>query len=95
MQDDKLPAEQNHMKIGNLNGVYNDFANLLGMEAVLKIHTTFRGQQISFPVELFSKDFIKKQISEEYNGHNIKLLATKYGYSEKWIRKIINDVKSE
>ena len=28
-------------------------------------------------------------LGEEYNGYNIKQLATKYGYSEKWIRKIL------
>ena len=76
---------------GNLNGVYNELANLLGMDDVLKIHAAFRGQQITFPVELFSREFIKKQIIEEYNGHNVKTLATKYGYSEKWIRKILKE----
>lgn len=31
------------------------------------------------------------QIIDEYNGHNIKELATKYGYTEKWVRKILKD----
>ena len=66
-----------------LNGAYNDFANLLGIDAVLKIHSMYRGQQITFPVELFSKEFIAKQIVCEYDGYNIKQLATKFGYSEK------------
>ena len=91
MRGDICSVDQKNIKSGNLNGIYNDFANLLGMDAVLKIHTSFRGQQITFPVELFSKDFIRTQIIEEYNGHNVKTLATKYGYSEKWIRKILKD----
>lgn len=77
------------IKCEYLNGAYNELANLLGIEAVLKIHAAYRGQQITFPVQLFSKDFLRKQIVEEYNGSNIKQLATKYGYSEKWIRKIL------
>ncbi|MGN0115175.1 MAG: Mor transcription activator family protein [Monoglobaceae bacterium] len=75
----------------HLNGVYNELAELLGMDAVLKIHAAYRGQQVSFPVNLFSKEFIIMQIVNEYDGYNVKELATKFGYSEKWIRKILKD----
>lgn len=78
-------------KCEHLNGIYNELAELLGMDAVLKIHAAYRGQQISFPVNLFSKEFITMQIVNEYNGYNVKELATKFGYSEKWIRKILKD----
>ena len=44
-----------------LNGAYSELASILGMDAVLKLHATYRGQQIFYPVELFSKEFIKKQ----------------------------------
>lgn len=83
--------EIKNIKSEYLNGAYSDLANLLGIEAVLKIHSAYRGQQISFPVQLFSRDFIKNQIIEEYNGNNVKQLATKYCYSEKWIRKILKE----
>ena len=42
-------------------------------------------------MELFSKEFIALQIVNEYDGYNVKQLATKFGYSEKWIRKILKD----
>lgn len=74
-----------------LNGAYSELASLIGMDAVLKIHSKYRGTQITFPVELFSRNFIAKQIVEEYDGHNIRELATKYGYTEKWVRKILKD----
>ena len=74
-----------------LNGVYNELANLLDIGDVLKIHESFRGQQVTFPVDLFSKEYIASHIAQEYNGHNVKQLATKFGYSEKWIRKILKD----
>ena len=74
-----------------LNTAYSELANLVGIDAVLKIHATYRGQQIFFPVDLFSKDFIKKQIIEEYDGYNVKKLALKYGYTEKWIKKILKE----
>ena len=72
-----------------LNGVYAEIANLLGVEAALTMHTAFRGQQLNFPVNFFTSDFIREQVIREYDGGNVKQLATKYGYSEKWIRKIL------
>lgn len=86
-----LPMDLSKIKCEYLNGVYNDLANILGIDAVLKIHSAYRGQQITFPVELFSKEFIALQIVNEYDGYNVKQLATKFGYSEKWIRKILKD----
>ena len=87
----QVEVDLSKLKCEYLNGAYNDFANLLGMDAVLKIHAAYRGQQITFPVELFSKEFIALQIVQEYDGFNVKQLATKFGYSEKWIRKILKD----
>ncbi len=78
-----------------LNGVYAEIANLLGVEAALTMHTAFRGQQLNFPVNFFTSDFIREQVIREYDGGNVKQLATKYGYSEKWVRNIINGEKRE
>lgn len=75
----------------DLNGAYSELAALLGIDAVLKLHGKYRGTQLFFPVELFSREFLAMQIVEEYNGHNIKELATKYGYTEKWVRKILKE----
>lgn len=75
----------------DLNGAYSEIANLLGIDAALKLHAKYRGTQVFFPVELLSRDFIAKQIVEEYNGHNVRDLAIKYGYTEKWIRKILKE----
>lgn len=86
-----MPVDPSKIKGEYLNGAYNELANLLGIEAVLKIYNAYRGQQLTLPVQLFSKEFIIRQIVEEYNGYNIKQLATKFGYSEKWIRKILKD----
>lgn len=33
---------------------------------------------------------LRDQILKEFNGYNYKCSASKYGYSEMWIRKIIN-----
>lgn len=91
MQGVIFEMDVSNIKCEYLNGAYSELANLLAIEAVLKIHSAYRGQQITFPVQLFSKEFLKKQIVDEYNGYNIKQLATKYGYSEKWVRQILKE----
>lgn len=97
MRGEKIVLDTGKIKLECLNSAYCDLANLLGVEAVMKIHAEYRGQQIFFPMELYSKDFIKQQIISEYNGNNVKQLATKYGYTEKWVRKLLKDniIKSD
>ena len=48
-----------------------------------------KGLQITFPTRFFSKEYIEKKILEEYDGANVKKLAIKFGYSERWVRSII------
>ena len=88
-----VTLDNKKIKGENLNGSYSELASFLGVEAVLKIHSKYRGTQMFFPVELFSRKFIREQIVNEYNGSNIRELAIKYGYTEKWIRKIVKENK--
>lgn len=90
-----LIIKPENIKQEYLNGIYYDLADLLGIDATLKIYEMYRGQQLTLPVQLFDKNFIICQIIKEYNGYNIKRLATKFGYSEKWVRKIIKDHRDE
>lgn len=87
--------EPSEIESENLCGIYRDIANLLGVEAAIKIHSAYRGTQVTFPVNLVTNDFIADKIIREYDGTNIKKLASKYGYSEKWVRKMINNNKNE
>ena len=78
-----------------LNGIYNEIATIIGMDATIALYSVYRGQQITFPVNFFTAEFIASRVVKEYDGSNIKQLATKYGYSEKWIRKMIKEAKGE
>lgn len=91
MREEVTFIDNMNIKDEYLNGAYSELATLLGIDAALKIHAKYRGTQMFFPLELFSRDFIVSQIVSEYNGYNVKDLATKYGYTEKWIRKILKD----
>ena len=74
-----------------LNSVYKEVSEKLGMDTAMEIYRMFKGQQISFPMRFFNPERIQRIIVQEYDGTNIKLLAIKYGYSEKTVRRIIRD----
>ena len=74
-----------------LNTVYREISEKLGMDTAMEIYQLFKGQQINFPVRFFNPARIQQIIVKEYDGTNIRTLATKYNYSEKTIRRIIKD----
>lgn len=71
------------------NDIYKEISEIVGLEATLKIYLRFKGQQISFPVRLYSPHMIQQRVIKEYDGTNIAALAQKYDYSEKTIRRMI------
>lgn len=73
-----------------LNGIYADLCGLIGLEKTLVIYSAFKGEQVTFPMRLISREFSVARICERYDGTNLKQLASEYGYSERWVRKILN-----
>ena len=65
------------IKIENefLNGIYNDLANLIGMDATKTIFDEYRGQQITFPVEFYSKKLATKY---EYSERTIRRILKEH-----------------
>ena len=74
-----------------LNHVYREISEKLGMDAAMGIYQMFKGQQITFPVRFFNPERIQQNIISEYDGTNVRMLAVKYGYSEKTIRRMIKE----
>jgi Mor family transcriptional regulator len=73
----------------NLSGIYKELAEIVSFETVVMIFEHFKGQQVTFPTRLMSTEFTIRQILKEHNGKNVKALAKKFGYSERWIRNVI------
>ena len=71
--------------------VYREIGEQLGIEVALQMHDMFKGTQVNFPVRFFDIKCVKEMIIQEYNGKNVKMLARKYDYSEKTIRRIIKE----
>lgn len=67
------------------NKIYQELIELIGFENTLKIYNTYNGQQLLLPKRLYSKEYVEMKVKEEYDGTNIKKLAQKYSYTERWI----------
>ena len=76
-----------------LNTVYREISESLGMNTAMTIYQMYKGQQISFPTRFFNPTMIQQAIIHEYDGTNVKMLAVKYNYSEKTVRRIIKEGK--
>ena len=76
---------------GTLNGVYEQMSEIIGFDNVVKLYENFKGSQINFPTRLFSKEFVLQEALKAYDGtsESINLIATKYSYSERTIRKLL------
>lgn len=77
-------------KYESYSGVYKEMVEILGEEATLKIYENFRGQQVTFPMRLYSKSYVEEYIIKNYNGKNIKEILRKLGYTCNWIQQVIN-----
>ena len=71
------------------NGIYAELAEIMNDKIVEQIYRHYKGQQVSFPMRLYSKAYIKEKILTEFNGKNYRELAQKYEYSERWVREIV------
>ena len=78
-----------------LNDIYREISEKVGLDVAIEIYQMYKGQQITFPVHLFNSKRIQHNIIREYDGTNIRILARKYGYSEKTIRRMIKDSLEE
>lgn len=65
-------------------------ANIIGLEAVLKICKEMGGSGIYFPkYHSVIRKFRNRMILSEFNGSNQNELANKYGVSKAWIYEIL------
>ena len=78
-------------QIPYLNRVYRRLAGEIGLEDTLRVYALFAGRQINFPQKLFLRPYIVAQIQAEYTGKNVRELAERYEYSERWIREIVQE----
>ena len=78
------------------NSDFKDIAEVLGIEAAVKLLYFFTGNNINVPVKGFHK-IERKIIAQEYDGSNqsIKRLAAKLRTTERSIRNVLESMKIE
>ena len=77
-------------KSENYSGIYKDMVDVLGEEIVLKIYKNYRGQQVTFPMRLYSKKYIIRYLIKNYNGKNLKEMSRELGYTSNWLQQVIS-----
>lgn len=77
------------MEADSLSNIYKEIAEFIDVDTAVKIHELFKGQQIIFPKQLYSHEYICAYVGIHYNGKNIRELAQKFGYSDRRIRQIL------
>jgi len=87
--------DKSSLRIENLNSIYAELANLVGLDVALEIHKHYNGQQVTFPSRLYSKSFVESEIKRRYDGSNIKALAKEFGYTERWTRSVAKGTKTQ
>lgn len=86
-----IDIDKKQENFGTLNGVYETMSAIIGFDNVLKLYDNFHGNQVNFPTRLFSKEFVLREALRLYDGtsESINVIATKYSYSERTIRKLL------
>lgn len=69
--------------------IYREIAEIVGVDATIKIYERLKGQQIAFPTRLYKKSYVMQEVNRRYDGTNLKLLAREFNYTERWIRKML------
>ena len=71
-------------------GIYKDMVEVLGYETTLKIYQNYKGQQITFPMRLYSDKYLIDYLNKYYDGKKLKQISRKLGYTCNWLQKVIN-----
>ncbi|WP_318765129.1 Mor transcription activator family protein [Lactiplantibacillus carotarum] len=76
-----------------LQPVYQKLTDLIGEEAMLKVFDYYHGSQISLPSHLYNRQTAANRIQQRYNGNNQEELGRYYGYSQRWVMRVLVDYK--
>ena len=77
------------LQAADLEGVYEEVAEVVGIENAFKIYEHFKGQQMNFPQRIYSQEYVERYVKENYDGTNLREFAKKFNYSERRIRQIL------
>ncbi|CEO35910.1 hypothetical protein [Paraclostridium sordellii] len=74
-------------------GIYSEMVEILGEDIVRLIYQNYRGQQVTFPMKLYSNEYVEKYIDKNIDSKTIREMCRELGYTEGWIKHLINKNK--
>lgn len=69
-------------------GIYQELAEIVGDDLLIEIYERFRGMEVSMPSRLYSIEYVVELAVKE-NPSQWGKIARKYGYNEKYFRRLI------
>lgn len=82
------------LKMSDLPPQFENIAMRVGIDITKVLFEEFGGTSVYFPTEkMIYKEARDREIIEEFNGFNVKELASKYRMSESYVRAIIRKNK--
>ncbi|CEP43187.1 transcriptional regulator [[Clostridium] sordellii] len=83
------------LKISDLPPQFENIAIRVGIDITKVLFEEFGGTSVYFPTEkMIYKEARDREILSQFNGFNIKELASKYNMSESYVRAIIRQKKA-
>ncbi|MBR1571484.1 MAG: hypothetical protein IJ655_01940 [Lachnospiraceae bacterium] len=76
-------------------GIYGELAEILGDAAVNKIWKQFSGTNVTFPQRLYSKEYTREFIRDNWGDMSASEIARTVGLSERRVRQIASDIKKK
>ena len=76
-------------KIKVYAGVYDELEQIVGTEALEAIYKNMAGRQVTFPVRLYSTEYILSQAMEAKDNNEIRHMAVKFGYTEQRLKQLM------
>lgn len=90
MESDREILE--NLMIDDLQGQHREIAEAVGIEGMIRLSEICGGNPIYIPkMKKLTKNKVYQQISDEYDGGNIKELAVKYGVCKSTVYNILKD----
>ena len=74
-------------------GVYKEIAEVIGVDATVLLHDSFKGQQINLPKKLYTKEYVVIQVENGNSPESIKKVAREFGYTERRLRQLIKEME--
>ncbi|ADK86628.1 Mor transcription activator domain protein [Desulfarculus baarsii DSM 2075] len=88
---DLVPRWMREVSQEQLPEVYQEMAEVIGVEPTMRLAQVFSGNSVYFPkLDRSLLELRNQAIRRDFNGANIKELARRWGLSARHVRHIVN-----